>query len=70
MTVLRALGLIYALFVLAGAAPLGAQTAPDDADVAAYKGLHAAVASQNHDEIKKLIAAGADRESGGTSVRL
>ena len=37
-----------------------AQTAPDAAEIAAYRGLHAAVAGGKLDAVKRLIAGGAD----------
>lgn len=47
---------------LAFATPLvsQAQTAPDDAEIAAYTGLHKAVAAQDTAAMGRLIAAGAD----------
>jgi ankyrin repeat protein len=40
-----------------------AQVAPNDAEVRAYQGLHAAAAAGNVVEIDRLLAAGADREA-------
>ncbi len=63
-------GLTRALFILGMAvAFLGAassalaQRPPTDAEVKAYRGLHAAAANGNTAEIGKLIAAGANREA-------
>ena len=54
------LPIIFVLGVFAAPIPGHAQTAPDDQEISAYRGLHAAVASGNQAEIKNLIAGGAD----------
>lgn len=61
MSVFRAEGLIVCCLCLAVWIPadLHAQTAPDDAELAAYRGLHAAAATGDLATIKHLIAQGA-----------
>ena len=55
------IGFLFSVYLLGGMAqPLHAQTAPDDAEIAAYGGLHAAVAGGRLGEAKRLIAGGAD----------
>jgi ankyrin repeat protein len=55
------IALFTSLCLTAGIAqPLYAQTAPDDAEIASYRGLLAAVAGGKLDEVKRLIASGAD----------
>ena len=55
------IGFLFVACLVAGFTPaLHAQTPPNDAEIAAYRGLHAAVAGGDHGAIKRLIAGGAD----------
>ena len=52
---------LFVLCLVFGTAqPLFAQTAPDAAEIAAYRGLHAAVAGGDLNAVKRLIAGGTD----------
>lgn len=60
----RTLCILGMALAFLGAAPSAlAQRPPTDAEVKAYRGLHAAAATNNVAEIGPLIAAGADREA-------
>lgn len=57
----RIIGFLFSVCLIGSLAqPLHAQIAPDDAEVAAYRGLLAAVAGGNLGDVKRLIAGGAD----------
>jgi ankyrin repeat protein len=55
------IGFLFAMGVsLFAISSLSAQTAPDQSELAAYSGLHAAAATGDLDGLKRLIARGAD----------
>ncbi|MDA1323520.1 MAG: ankyrin repeat domain-containing protein [Proteobacteria bacterium] len=57
----RTIGFFFFVYLIGGfAQPPYAQTAPDDAEVAAYRGLLATVAGGKLGDVKRLIAGGAD----------
>ena len=47
-------------FIFGTAQPLFAQSAPDETEIAAYRGLHAAVNGGDLDAVKRLVAGGVD----------
>ncbi|MGQ0677347.1 MAG: ankyrin repeat domain-containing protein, partial [Rhodospirillales bacterium] len=60
-----------ALVALLGANPAAAQTPPDPAEIAQYRGLHRAAARGDAGEIARLLAGGADanaRDGRGRSA--
>ncbi len=64
-------GPVRALLLVGLAVPVAAlaQIAPSDAEVRAYRGLHAAAAAGNVAAIERLLAAGADREASDGNGR-
>ncbi|TKW74474.1 MAG: ankyrin repeat domain-containing protein, partial [Bradyrhizobium icense] len=60
---------LFALVLLVAALPAAAQTAPTEAELRAYGGLHAAAARGDVAEIEKRIAAGENREAVDSRAR-
>jgi hypothetical protein len=54
---------LLALIFLALTLPAAAQAPPDATEIAAYRGLHAAAAKGDADEIERLVKAGGDIEA-------
>ncbi len=56
-------GLLAAAAHLLGTGSAAAQTPPSEADIAGYRGLHAAAHRGDVDAVRRLVASGADLES-------